>query len=153
MRSQPWCSPKSQTWRSNLKYWKTLPPNHHSSSTKESGYTCCLIGLYHTDYSIFRTDMESLVLVYLKQVGVLLVPKAGVRGVSTRRINAVKNLNSNNLRNDMNLESDLRSEALTLIAQSNMEGKVYWFLTFSGHFICISLLVIKSSATHFLQTS
>ncbi|MBA0590514.1 hypothetical protein Gorai_019218, partial [Gossypium raimondii] len=43
------------------------------------------------------------------------------RGVSTRRINAVMNLNSNNLRNDTNLESDLRSKALTLMAQSNME--------------------------------
>ncbi|MBA0634108.1 hypothetical protein Godav_029297 [Gossypium davidsonii] len=57
MRSQPWCSPKSQTWRSNLKNRKTLPPNHHSSSTKESGYTCCLIGLYRTDYSIFSTGI------------------------------------------------------------------------------------------------
>ncbi|MBA0715782.1 hypothetical protein Golax_014665, partial [Gossypium laxum] len=65
--------------------------------------------------------MESLVLVYLKQVGVLLVPRARGKGVSTRRINAVMNLNSNNLRNDTNLESNLRSEALPLMAQSNME--------------------------------
>ncbi|KAB2057953.1 hypothetical protein ES319_A11G202800v1 [Gossypium barbadense] len=50
------------------------------------------------------------------------ITSAGVRGVSTRRINAVMNLNSNNLRNDTNLESDLRSEALTLMAQSNMEA-------------------------------
>ncbi|KAK5784852.1 hypothetical protein PVK06_039391 [Gossypium arboreum] len=59
------------------------------------------------------------------QVGEVLIPKARVRAVSTRKMNAAINLNSNNVRNDTNLESDIRSGTLTLTVQSNMKGKVY----------------------------
>ena len=50
---------------------------------------------------------------------------ARIRGLDTRKINAAMALNSNNVRNDTNLGSDIRSEFLTLTAQSKMNGKVY----------------------------
>ncbi|TYG94812.1 hypothetical protein ES288_A11G218400v1 [Gossypium darwinii] len=78
------------------------------------------------NFGYFRYGVTNVSFAYRGiQVGEVLIPKARVRAVSTRKMNAAINLNSNNVRNDTNLESDIRSGTLTLTVQSNMKGKVY----------------------------
>ncbi|WRX17169.1 hypothetical protein QQP08_009656 [Theobroma cacao] len=55
----------------------------------------------------------------------VLVPGARVGGLGTRKITATMDLNSNNVKNNTNLGSDIRSGFLTLTGQSKMSGKVY----------------------------
>ncbi|KAG4175555.1 hypothetical protein ERO13_A11G191700v2, partial [Gossypium hirsutum] len=67
------------------------------------------------NFGYFRYGVTNVSFAYRGiQVGEVLIPKARVRAVSTRKMNAAINLNSNNVRNDTNLESDIRSGTLTL---------------------------------------
>lgn len=78
------------------------------------------------NFGYFRYGITNVTFAYRgKQVGQVFVPGARVRGLGTRKINAALNLSSTNVRNDTNLGSDIRSEFLTLTAESKMKGKVY----------------------------
>ncbi|XVF53507.1 hypothetical protein PTKIN_Ptkin05aG0104700 [Pterospermum kingtungense] len=74
------------------------------------------------NFGYFRCGIANVTFAYRgKLVGQVLVPRARVRGLGTRKINAAIKLSSNNVRSDTNLGSDIRSEFLTLTALSKME--------------------------------
>ena len=103
----------------NLNYSTSSNPSFNMSFVAE-------MTVKNPNFGYFRYGITNVTFAYRgKQVGQVLVPMARIRGLDTRKINAAMALNSNNVRNDTNLGSDIRSEFLTLTAQSKMNGKVY----------------------------
>ncbi|KAK6250668.1 hypothetical protein QQP08_009653 [Theobroma cacao] len=78
------------------------------------------------NFGYFRYGSTNVTFAYRGvQLVQVLVPGARIRGFGTGKITATMDLNSNNVRNDTNLGSDIRSGFLTLTGQSKMNGKVY----------------------------
>ncbi|OMO66957.1 hypothetical protein COLO4_30270 [Corchorus olitorius] len=82
--------------------------------------------VHNPNYGYFSYGMTIVNLAYRGvDVGQVWVSKARINGVSTRRIITVIELNSDNVRSNSILESDIRSGFLTFTSHSQMSGKIY----------------------------